>query len=77
MPTLEIAGDHAGCREEHFADGAAALLSFAQASAELVGEPGMFGPMVPAHGLVVSATVGSDRLNGVVIVEQGHVRTLR
>src|SRR5690606_17044132 len=66
VPALVVAGDHAARRLEHLADRAAAYLRLAQAAAELVGEPRMLGPVMPAEGLVVRRAVGGDLLDGVV-----------
>src|SRR6202034_2705867 len=65
VPALEIARDHPRSRLHDLADAAAALLAFAQPTAELVGEPGMFGPVMPTEGLVVRVSVRGDQLDGV------------
>ena len=66
VPGLLVAGDHATRGEETFAHRAAAFLRLAQCAAELVGQPGVFGPVVPAIGLVVGLPVGGDFFNQIV-----------
>ena len=66
VPALQVAGDHARSRLQHLADRAAAFLGFAEAAAELIGEPGMLRPVMPAERLVMRPTVRGDLLDGVV-----------
>ena len=65
VPALEIARNHPRSRLHDFADAAAALLGFAQAATELVGEPGMLRPVMPAERLVMRAAIRGNQLNGV------------
>ena len=67
VPALEVAGDHAGRGLECFADAAAAFLRLAETAAELVGEPGMIGPMMPSERLVMGTALSGDPLYGVVV----------
>jgi len=54
MPALPISRDHsAGCLKT-FTDGTTALLGLTEGTSELIGHPGVFGPVVPAVGLKVS-----------------------
>ena len=66
VPAFVVAGDHAACRLEDFADRAAAFLRLAETAAELVGEPGMLRPVMPAERLVMRRAVGGDLLDGIV-----------
>ena len=53
VPALVVAGRHAARGQKALADGTAALLGLAQGAAELIGHPGMLGPVMPAVGFVV------------------------
>ena len=65
VPAFQIARDHPRSRLHNLADAAAALLGLAQAATELVGQPGMFRPMVPAERLVMRTAIGGDQFDGV------------
>jgi hypothetical protein len=65
VPAFQVARDHARPGLHHFADATAALLSLAQAATELIGEPRMLRPMVPAERLVVRAALCGNLFDGV------------
>ncbi len=76
VPGLVVTRDHARGGQEALADGAAAFLRFAEPPAELVGEPGVLRPVMPAVRLVVSLLVVGDLGDDVVFgqrpVVAGH-----
>src|SRR4030095_4218710 len=71
VPALLVARDHARRGEEALADGAAAFLGLPQAAPELVGQPGVFGPVVPAVWLVVGLLVLGDLFDEIFSLEHG------
>jgi hypothetical protein len=73
MPTFLVAGNHPACRLEDFADRPAALLRFAETAPELVGEPRVFRPMVPAIWLVMREPILRDPVDLIVLgFHYGH-----
>ena len=65
VPAFQIARNHPRSRLHHLADAAAAFLGFAKAAAELICQPGMFRPVMPAERLVMRTAIGGDLLDGV------------
>jgi hypothetical protein len=70
VPALLVAGDDPRGDLEALADRAAALLRLAQRAAELVAEPRLLGPVMPAEGLEVRPSLAGD----VGAVEQAFPR---
>jgi hypothetical protein len=66
VPALGVARDDARRGLEDFADSAPALLSLPEPAPELVGEPRMLRPMVPAVRLIVGPAIGRDPLDRVI-----------
>jgi hypothetical protein len=61
-----VAWDDARRSLKDLADGAAAFLAFAEATPELIGEPGMLRPMMPTERLVMRRTVRRDPLDRII-----------
>jgi hypothetical protein len=74
VPALQVSRHDARGDHEAFADAAPAFLRLAQPAAELVGEPGMLRPVVPAVGLVVRQAVRRHLLDQVVLAEDSGFR---
>ncbi len=66
VPAFQIARDHARSRHQDFADRAAAFLGLSETAPELVGEPRMLRPVMPAERLVMRAAIGGDLVDCVV-----------
>ena len=66
MPAFVVAGNHAGRGLEDLAHRAAAFLCFPEAAAELIREPGMLGPVMPAVGLVVGLAVLGNPVDHII-----------
>ena len=53
VPAFKISGNHAAGGLEHLTDRTSTLLGFAQTAAELIRQPRVLWPVVPAVGLVM------------------------
>src|SRR5262249_121008 len=73
VPRLRVAGNHPSAGLQAFAAGAAPLLGLAEPPPELVREPRMLGPVMPAERLVMRRAVVGDGLDDIVVA-QDHRR---
>ena len=72
VPAVQVAGHHAAGGLKALADGAAALLRLAQLAAELVAQPRVLRPVVPAERLVMRPALRRHFLDE-PFLDLGHV----
>src|SRR3984893_3940926 len=63
VPAFQITRNHPRSRLHYLADAAAPFLGFAKAATELISQPGMFRPVMPAERLVMRTAVSGDLLD--------------
>jgi hypothetical protein len=64
VPTFQITRNHPRSRLHYLADAAAPFLGFAKAATELISQPRMFRPVMPAERLVMRTAISGDLLDG-------------
>src|SRR5258708_5152674 len=64
VPTFQIPRNHPRSRLHYLADAAAPFLGFAEAATELISQPGIFRPVMPAERFVMWTAVSGDLLDG-------------